>query len=148
MQKWAELDTLMRPDKFEKDVDSNHHIDFIFACSNIRCMQYGIEAIDRLQTKSIAGRIIPAMATTTACVSGLVGNELIKVVTGVTDVATYRNGFVDLARPVVLFFDPMEAPKERITNEFSVTLWDKKWVWDQGNKPLGQFVRHYKVSVL
>lgn len=33
----------MQPDKFEKDVDANHHIDFIFACSNIRCIQYGIE---------------------------------------------------------------------------------------------------------
>ena len=62
----------MVPEDFEKDVDTNHHIDFITASSNIRAEQYGIETADRLRTKKIAGKIIPAMATSTAAVSGLV----------------------------------------------------------------------------
>jgi len=55
-----------------KDVDANFHIDFITATSNLRALNYSISPADRLKTKRIAGRIMPAIATTTASVSGLV----------------------------------------------------------------------------
>ncbi|XP_033110273.1 ubiquitin-like modifier-activating enzyme 6, partial [Anneissia japonica] len=66
--------------EFEKDDDSNGHIDFITSASNLRANMYSIENADRLKTKKIAGRIVPAIATTTAAVSGLVTLELVKVV--------------------------------------------------------------------
>ncbi|GAB0495552.1 hypothetical protein MMPV_006854 [Pyropia vietnamensis] len=74
------------PLEFEKDDDSNHHIDVITACSNLRAANYSIEPADRHKSKMIAGKIIPAIATTTAFVTGLVCMEMLKLVRlGYTD---------------------------------------------------------------
>lgn len=65
----------MAPLFFEKDDDSNGHMDFVASASALRARMYAIEAADRLQTKRIAGKIIPAIATSTAAVAGLVRSD-------------------------------------------------------------------------
>jgi ubiquitin-activating enzyme E1 len=64
--------------EFEKDDETNFHIDFIHSASQLRARNYRIHECDFGKTKMIAGRIIPAIATTTAMITGCVTTELYK----------------------------------------------------------------------
>lgn len=73
-----ELLQVVKPIEFEKDDDTNFHMDFIVACSNLRAANYSIAPASRYQSKLIAGKIIPAIATATSVVSGLASLEVYK----------------------------------------------------------------------
>lgn len=70
------------PLDFEKDDDNNLHMDFIVAASNLRATNYKIPPADKYKSKLIAGKIIPAIATTTSLISGCVALELYKLAQG------------------------------------------------------------------
>jgi len=61
----------MKVEEFEKDNDSNYHVDFIFSIANCRASNYKLDPMDWLTVKIKAGRIVPALATTTAAIAGL-----------------------------------------------------------------------------
>merc|ERR1712216_1122819 len=81
--------------EFEKDDDTNFHMDAIAGLSNMRARNYDITEVDKLKAKFIAGRIIPA----TAMATGLVCLELYKVFNG-APIEAYRNTFANLALPL------------------------------------------------
>jgi ubiquitin-activating enzyme E1 len=131
----------MVPIEFEKDVDLNLHVDFVAATANLRAINYEIAPAERHRVKQIAGKIIPAIATTTAVVAGLVGLELYKVADGCTDIGRYKNGFVNLALPFTGFSEPIPATRTRYgTAEW--TLWDRFEV--KGNLTLAELLEMFR----
>mmetsp|Transcript_18112 Transcript_18112/g.27166 ORF Transcript_18112/g.27166 Transcript_18112/m.27166 type:complete len:1043 (-) Transcript_18112:182-3310(-) len=103
----------LSPAKFEKDDPTNFHIDFITAASNARAYNYSIAQESKHQTKFIAGKIIPAIATTTAMVTGLVCLEWYKLIQN-KDIEAYRNSYANLALPSLTPSEPMTVSKREV----------------------------------
>ncbi|XP_074357659.1 ubiquitin-activating enzyme E1 1-like [Apium graveolens] len=128
----------MKPIQFEKDDDTNHHMDMIAALANMRARNYSIPEVDKLKAKFIAGRIIPAIATSTAMATGLVCLELYKVLNGGHTVEDYRNTFANLALPLFSIAEPV-PPKVFNHRDMKWTVWDR-WIVD-GNPTLRELLK-------
>ncbi|XP_071964323.1 ubiquitin-like modifier-activating enzyme 6 [Antedon mediterranea] len=131
--------------EFEKDDDRNGHIDFITSASNLRANMYGIENADRLKTKKIAGRIVPAIATTTAAVAGLATLELVKVVKE-APVEHYKNCFMNLGLPLIMFSEPGRPMETQIKPGMSYTIWDRWTVKGHKDYTLQDLTNHFKTK--
>ncbi|PAA52661.1 hypothetical protein BOX15_Mlig017893g2, partial [Macrostomum lignano] len=128
-----------QPVQFDKDNDS--HVDAVASLANLRAAMYGLDTVDRLQVKRIAGRIVPAIATTTAAVAGLVTIEMLKYIRHrpkpsaqpVRDaneqLSGYRNCFLNLAVPLLVLSEPGPCRKQPLPGGRNFTEWDR---WEVG----------------
>merc|ERR1712172_159462 len=120
----AEMKIRLHPIEFDKDFDD--HMLFITACSNLRALNYSIPTEDTHRSRAIAGRIIPAIATTTALVTGLICLEMYKIIgtpRKELTVEAYKSGFVNLAIPFITLSEPTAPSKTK------AILNVKEWNW-------------------
>ena len=121
--KIKELKKNITPQIFEKDDDTNYHIDFITYASNMRAINYDISIADRHTTKGIVGKIIPALASVTSVVAGLVTLELYKLAHGYKKIELYKNSFINLALPYFGSSEPGPTSIIKIGDR-EMTIWD------------------------
>jgi ubiquitin-activating enzyme E1 len=139
----------LQPIDFDKDVDE--HMLFVTACSNLRALNYGIPTEDTHKSRAIAGKIIPAIATTTALVTGLICLELFKIVGTARKelkIEDFKNGFVNLAIPFMTVSEPQPPVKTKTIvkgEEWEWTPWDSLDM-NMGDITLAQFMEFFKTE--
>lgn len=129
-----------QPLEYDKDT---WHVDFVYSAANLRARNYKIKEQSRHFIRGVSGKIIPAIATTTAVVSGLCVLEIIKYALreNVNDeecgagestacdtneaggktansgpgAPALKNAFLDLAMPFLALADPV--PPQQLSYE-------------------------------
>jgi ubiquitin-activating enzyme E1 len=107
---------------FEKDLDANFHIDYIWSATNLRAWNYQLELASRHKTKMIAGKIIPAILTATAAICGMITVEIIKIIKGVDDLDSYRVTSNNLGTNEYMISIPSEVKKNDSQKDAEDTL--------------------------
>lgn len=144
---------IMEAIDFEKDDDLNFHIDFVTSAANLRCDNYALKRTDFQSCKVIAGRIIAAIATTTAAVCGLAILELFKLAmdkstddlkAGAISLAVNYYGIADRNPPAKHYTKVFyEFPTKEAIEEY---LKEGKNIYDRQGNVLKEFMKKNTVK--
>ena len=110
---------------FDKDLDEEMRV--VNAVSNLRARNYKIPEVNLHDGRKIAGKIIPAISTTTALVSGAICMELFKVLQN-KPLDQYLVSFMNLALPFFTSMEPMPPTTTTCIvkgSEWKWTQWDR-----------------------
>lgn len=136
--------TSSSPQVLDKDNDSNYHIKWIQLSSNLRAINYNIDPVDFYTTKGIAGKIIPAVSTTTSVVGGLIVLEMMKYLQHGgdenKDITKYKSTFINLSDNTFVASEPLESPKIKI-GALELNGWFK-FKWDK-DSTLAEFKEYF-----
>lgn len=141
----------LEPADFEKDDDSNFHIDFMSSAANMRGWNYNIKEASRFKVKMIAGRITPALATTTAMITGFVVNDFYRLMAGKglimgtnVNLATGQFESFEMEPPhkTEAKFDPQEG-EEVVPVPEGWGTWDKVMIEVSKDTTVSDFVKQF-----
>lgn len=96
--------------KYEKDTIDMNEIDYIYYSSILRAQNYNLSQLDKSKIKIIAGKIVPALITSTACISGLLSMQLY-VICQNSNYKNFRTGIIDLSDNTLCLGIPLEIAK-------------------------------------
>ena len=113
----------LNPVEFEKDDDNNGQIDLIYSMCGLRALNYSLIPYDWITCKIKAGKIIPALSTTTSCISALQTLELVKLIKDL-DINYFRNTFLNLAIPFMQTSEPGSVVNKKICRNLVSNVWD------------------------
>ena len=145
---------LIKIEEFDKDDESKGHIEFLYAFTNLKAKNYNIEKCDISKVKSIAGKIVPSIASTSSAIVGIVALQLY-VLKSTKEIKYLRNCCFDLARNFICFEsvrkskyindgnDKLGANKKKyklIPEKFS--FWD--YITINGSMSIKQFIKFIK----
>ena len=131
-------DMNFNPEKFEKDNDDLFHVDFTFCFSNLRARNYNIEECDKEKVRKIAGNIIPAIVSTTACIAGFVALQIYSVIVS-NDINLMRNMGLDLGNS---WYSRINNDYNLIDIPFTFSIWDSISI--KGNLIAKDFIDIFK----
>ncbi|KAI9488947.1 hypothetical protein BDB00DRAFT_644379 [Zychaea mexicana] len=106
------------------DKDDDDALDFVTATANLRAHIFGIQEKSRFEVKSMAGNIIPAIATTNAIIAGIAVMKGFAVLRG--HVETIKRTYlttVGRQRPLLMLEDPPKPnPECKVCQTVSATV--------------------------
>ena len=99
-----------KPIKYEKDTIDINQINYIYYISNLRAKNYNIDNLDKIKIKIIAGKILPALITSTSAVAGLLALQLY-VICQNSNIKTFRIGMIDFSDNILSIGIPASINK-------------------------------------